>query len=88
MKKKETFRRKIIRFYYSVKGWKMERKMKINHYYKTVHLPNSRFLYRGNKKFYEAYIAMPYPGVCYESQKEHNYKFWEIGILDFKGEGL
>lgn len=41
-------------------------------------------MYRGKRLFYRAYAASPYPGVIYQSQDKVTYKYWEIGILDFK----
>lgn len=84
MKNKEPFRRKIVRLYYTIKGFFAERKMEKGCYYATKHIPNSRFMYRGKRLFYRAYAASPYPGVIYQSQDKVTYKYWEIGILDFK----
>ena len=40
-------------------------------------------MYRGKRTFYKAFAAQVGP-VTYTSQEEKTYKFWEIGILDFK----
>lgn len=40
-------------------------------------------MYRGKRTFYKAFAAMCGP-VEYHSQEEKTYKFWEIGVLDFK----
>ena len=84
MKNKETFKKKIVRLYYTIKGWNIERKMKVGKYYVSKHIPNSRLMYRGNHTFYQAYAASPYPGVIIEDQRKRTFKYWEIGIFDFK----
>lgn len=84
MKNKEPFRRKIVRFYFSVKGWFRCRKMKFGEYYVSRHIPNSRFMYRGKRTFYQAIAASPCPGVIYTDQKKKVYPYWQIGIFDFK----
>lgn len=83
MKEKETLKKRIVRFYYSVKGWNIERKMEIGKYYSSKHIPNSRLMYRGNHTFYQAYAASPCPGVIVEDQRKRTFRYWEIGILDF-----
>ena len=40
-------------------------------------------MYRGKRTFYKAFTAMCGP-VAYTSQEEKTYKFWEIGVLNFK----
>lgn len=40
-------------------------------------------MYRGKRTFYKAFTAMCGPAI-YTSQEEKTYKFWEIGVLDFK----
>ena len=40
-------------------------------------------MYRGKRTFYKAFTAMCGP-TTYTSQEEKTYKFWEIGVLDFK----
>ena len=57
--------------------------MKRDEYYVTKHIPNTRFMYRGKNVFYRAFAAQVGP-VTYTSQEEKAYKFWEIGVLDFK----
>ena len=81
---KEPFKKKIVRLYYSIKGWLIERKMNIGEYYSSKHIPNSRLMYRGNHTFYRAYVKCVCPGVAYESQEKKTFKYWEIGILKFK----
>ena len=52
-------------------------------YYASKYISNSRFMYRGKRTFYKAFAAQVGP-VTYTSQEEKTYKFWEIGVLDFK----
>ncbi len=84
MKNKEPFRRKLVRFYYAVKGFFREKKMANGKYYSTEHIPNARFMYRGKRTFYKACVKTVCPGVAYFGQDKITYKYWEIGILDFK----
>ncbi len=84
MKNKEPFRRKLVRFYFTVKGFFREKKLKSGQYYTSRHIPNSRFMYVGKKMFYKATAKVICPGVAYTSQDSVTYKYWEIGILDFK----
>lgn len=81
-------KKKIVKFFYSVKGWNIERKMKIGDYYTSKHVPNSRYMYRGKHLFYEAFMASPYPGVVYQEQRKRTFKYWEIGIFDFKKDNI
>ena len=57
--------------------------MKKGEYYVTKHIPNSRFMYRGKDVFYRADIVQVGLAI-YTSQEEKTYKFWEIGVLNFK----
>lgn len=84
MKNKEPFRRKLVRLFYTIKGWFKTRKMIVGEYYVSKYIPNSRLMWRGNNTFYQAYAASPCPGVIYEDQRKKTYKYWEIGILEFK----
>ena len=84
MKNKENFRRRLVKAYYAIKGWSIARKMKVGEYYSSEHINNSRFMYRGKHLFYEAFLASPYPGVVYQEQRKRTFKYWEIGIFDFK----
>ena len=84
MKNKEPFKKRLVRLFYSIKGWFMEHKMVIGEYYTTPHLKNQRLMYRGNRTFYVAFAVSPYPGVAYMDQRKEQYKYWEIGILNFK----
>lgn len=83
-KNKEPFRRKLVKFYYTIKGFFKEKKMKIGRYYTSEHLPNRRYMYRGERTFFFAHQEVVYPGVAYSSQDKVTYKYWEIGILNFK----
>ena len=40
-------------------------------------------MYRGKDVFYRAFAAQVGPAI-YASQEEKTYKFWEIGVLNFK----
>ena len=73
----------ITKTYYTIKGFFIERSMQKGEYYASKHISNSRFTYRGKRTFYKAFAAMCGP-VEYHSQEEKTYKFWEIGVLDFK----
>ena len=73
----------ITKTYYAIKGFFIERSMQKGEYYASKHISNSRFMYRGKRTFYKAFAAMCGP-VEYHSQEEKTYKFWEIGVLDFK----
>lgn len=73
----------ITKTYYAIKGFFIERKMQKGKYYISKHISNSRFMYRGKRTFYKAFTAMCGPAT-YTSQEEKTYKFWEIGVLDFK----
>lgn len=84
MKNKEPFRRKLVRLFYTIKGFFAEKNMRTGLYYSSAHLPNSRYMYVGNKTFYRAFVKEVCPGVAYSSQDKVTYKYWEIGILDFK----
>lgn len=84
MKNKEPFKKRLVRFFYSVKGWWTERKMVCGEYYVSAHLKNQRMMYRGDRTFYVAYVASPCPGVVYTDQRKKQYKYWEIGVLNFK----
>ena len=84
MKEKETLKKRIVRLFYTIKGWNTERKMKVGEYYSSKHIPHSRLMYIGDHTFYFAYAKSVCPGVVYESQDKKVYKYWEIGILDFK----
>ena len=75
--------KRITKAYYSIKGFFIRKKMKRGEYYVTKHIPNSRFMYRGKDVFYRAFTAQAGP-VTYTSQEEKTYKFWEIGVLNFK----
>ena len=75
--------KRITKAYYSIKGFFIRKKMKRGEYYVTKHIPNARFMYRGKRTFYKAFAAMCGP-VEYHSQEEKTYKFWEIGVLNFK----
>ena len=75
--------KRIIKIYYTIKGFFIERNMQKGEYYASKHISNSRFMYRGKRTFYKAFAAMCGP-VEYHSQEEKTYKFWEIGVLDFK----
>ena len=69
--------------YYSIKGCFIRKKRKRGGYYVTKHIPNARFMYRGKDIFYRAFAAQV-GTVTYTSQEEKTYKFWEIGVLNFK----
>lgn len=85
MKEKETLKKRIVRLFYTIKGWNTERKMKVGEYYSSKHIPNSRLMYRGNHTFYQAFMAVVSPiGAVFEDQRKRTFKYWEIGILDFK----
>ena len=73
----------ITKSYYSIKGFFIRKKMKRGEYYVTKHIPSTRFMYRGKDVFYRAFAAQVGP-VTYTSQEEKTYKFWEIGVLNFK----
>ena len=73
----------ITKAYYSIKGFFIRKKMKKGENYVTKHIPNARFMYRGKDVFYRAFTAQADP-VTYTSQEEKTYKFWEIGVLNFK----
>ena len=73
----------ITKTYYTIKGFFIERKMQKRKYYASKYISNSRFMYRGKRTFYKAFAAQVGP-VTYTSQEEKTYKFWEIGVLDFK----
>lgn len=75
--------KKITKAYYSIKGFFIEMRMRKGEYYISKHISNSRFMYRGKRTFYKAFAAMCGP-VTYTSQEEKTYKFWEIGVLNFK----
>lgn len=84
MKNKEPFLRKVIRLFFSIKGFFMEKKMKNGMYYVSKHFPDSRFMYVGKKMFYKATAKVVCPGVAYTSQDSVTCKYWQIGIFDFK----
>ena len=84
MKNKEPFRRKLVRLYYTIKGFFKEKKLITGEYYVSRHIPDSRLMYRGKRTFYRAFAKVVCPGVAYSSQDKKVYKYWEIGILDFK----
>ena len=73
----------ITKTYYTIKGFFIEKGMQKGEYYASKHISNSRFMYRGKRTFYKAFAAQVGP-VTYTSQEEKTYKFWEIGVLDFK----
>ena len=73
----------ITKTYYTIKGFFIERNMQKGEYYASKHISNSRFMYRGKRTFYKAFAAQVGP-VTYTSQEEKTYKFWEIGVLNFK----
>ena len=73
----------ITKTYYTIKGFFIERSMQKGEYYASKHISNSRFMYRGKRTFYKAFAAQVGP-VTYTSQEEKTYKFWEIGVLNFK----
>lgn len=75
--------KKITKIYYTIKGFFIEKGMQKGEYYASKHISNSRFMYRGKRTFYTAFAAQVGP-VTYTSQEEKTYKFWEIGVLDFK----
>lgn len=75
--------KKITKIYYTIKGFFIEMRMKKGQYYVSKHIPNSRFMYRGDKNFYKAFAAQV-NGMVYTSQEEKTYKFWEIGVLGLK----
>lgn len=75
--------KKITKIYYTIKGFFIEMRMKKGQYYVSKHIPNSRFMYRGDKNFYKAFAAQV-NGMVYTSQEEKTYNFWEIGVLGFK----
>ena len=73
----------ITKTYYTIKGFFIEKKMQKGKYYASKYISNSRFMYRGKRTFYKAFAAQVGP-VTYTSQEEKTYKFWEIGVLNFK----
>ena len=73
----------ITKTYYTIKGFFIERKMQKGKYYASKYISNSRFMYRGKRTFYKAFAAQVGPAI-YTSQEEKTYKFWEIGVLNFK----
>ena len=73
----------ITKIYYTIKGFFIRKRMKRGEYYVTKYIPNARFMYRGKDAFYRAFAAQVGP-VTYTSQEEKTYKFWEIGVLNFK----
>ena len=73
----------ITKLYYTIKGFFIEKSMQKGKYYASKYISNSRFMYRGKRTFYKAFAAQVGP-VTYTSQEEKTYKFWEIGVLDFK----
>lgn len=75
--------KRITKIYYTIKGFFIERNMQKGEYYASKHISNSRFMYRGKRTFYKAFAAQVGP-VTYTSQEEKTYKFWEIGVLNFK----
>lgn len=75
--------KKITKAYYSIKGFFIEMRMRKGEYYISKHISNSRFMYRGKRTFYKAFTAMCGPAI-YTLQEEKTYKFWEIGVLNFK----
>ena len=84
MKNKETLKKKLVRGYFSIKGFFDERKMKSGLYYSSENLPGSRLMYVGKRTFYRAFIKQVCPGVAYQDQDKVIYKYWEIGILNFR----
>ena len=81
---KSWIKRKIVKLYYTIKGWNIERKMVVGDYYVSKHAPDSRYMYRGNGTFYMAYAKYVCPGVVYQNQEKKTFEHWEIGIFDFK----
>lgn len=75
--------KKITKAYFTIKGFFIRLKMKKGEYYATKHIPNSRFMYRGKDVFYRAFVEQVGP-VTYTSQEKRTYRYWEIGVLNFK----
>lgn len=75
--------KKITKAYYSIKGFFIKKRMRKGEYYISKHISNSRFMYRGKRTFYKAF-AVQVGHATYTSQEEKTYKFWEIGVLNFK----
>ena len=75
--------KKITKTYYTIKGFFIEMRMRKGEYYISKHISNSRFMYCGKRTFYKAFTAICGPAT-YISHAEKTYKFWEIGVLNFK----
>ena len=75
--------KRITKAYYFIKGFFIRIKMKKGEYYVTKYIPNSRFMYRGKNVFFKAFAVQVGPAT-YTSQEKKTYKFWEIGVLNFK----
>lgn len=79
----------IVKFFYSIKGLLITLfKLKIGGKYKAISLEprkgyNVDYYYRGNRTF--CYITTSCgTGIEYRDTKINQYKFWEIGVLNFR----
>ena len=73
----------LVKKFYTIKGFFIEKRLKKGEYYTSKFLPNYRMMYSGNKTFYRAFSRMcEQVEVFY--QDEWKYELWEIGILKLK----
>lgn len=80
--KNKTIKYKICKFIYSIIGFLDCIKFKKNEEY---HNGNMACIYLGKRTFYVTQIAYDnQTGVSVFDSRKRKYKFWQIGILDFR----
>lgn len=90
MKNKDRIK-KILRFLikvkYTIKGYFSYLKLEEKQVYYSKHLQNKLYTYLGDRKF--GYVIYQMIGFAeyYDKRQTNKYKFWELGMLDFKKYG-
>ena len=75
--------RRIVKIYFTIKGFIHSLSLQKGEYYVSKHIPDSRLMYQGKKTFYKAWAKMCEQVEVFQ-QEEKKYKYWEIGVLDFE----
>lgn len=90
MKNKDIIK-KILRFLikakYTIKGFFSYLKLEEKKVYYSKELPGKLYTYLGKRKFGYVIHQMVEIFEVYDKRQTNKYKFWELGMLDFKKYG-
>lgn len=77
----------FIKIKYTISGYFKYLKLKEKNVYYSKELPGKLYTYLGDRKF--GYVIHQMIGFAeyYDKRQTNKYKFWELGMLDFKKYG-